>query len=150
MRNSHVLVHSTTYARERTHSNSSITRPKNIRTYLAFLESCITQRISEEQDVQRGAVEKAKIRKDMFHHIYHAKDAETGKADLLGEIDLLTAAGTDTTSTALAAIFFYLTRNQVAYGKLSAEIRETFARAEDIHAGPQLTSCRYLRACIDE
>ena len=38
----------------------------------------------------------------------------------------------------------------MVYEKLTAEIRKTFAQPEDIHAGQQLTSCRYLRACIDE
>lgn len=40
--------------------------------------------------------------------------------------------------------------NPHAYRKVSDEIRRTFSSASDIHGGPQLSSCRYLRACIDE
>lgn len=33
---------------------------------------------------------------------------------------------------------------------LEREVRQTFLRAADICSGPQLTSCTWLRACIDE
>ncbi|KAI0150549.1 cytochrome P450 [Xylariaceae sp. FL1272] len=33
---------------------------------------------------------------------------------------------------------------------LPNEVRSTFANGDEITAGPQLSSCRYLRACIDE
>lgn len=61
-----------------------------------------------------------------------------------------TRAGGETTSTALSALFFYLSRNPAVYQKLAHEIRSTFANSAEIHGGPQLASCRYLRACIDE
>lgn len=47
-------------------------------------------------------------------------------------------------------MFFYLTRNPKVYAKLTHEIRNTFQSAEDVHAGPQLSSCCYLRAFINE
>ena len=43
-----------------------------------------------------------------------------------------------------------MTRFPLVYEKLTAEIRSTFASSEEVHAGQQLTSCRYLRAFIDE
>lgn len=58
--------------------------------------------------------------------------------------------GGDTTSTALAAVLFYLSRSKEAYRKLADEIRTTFRSAESIRRGKQLSSCRYLRACLDE
>ena len=58
--------------------------------------------------------------------------------------------GSDTTSTAFAACFFYLLHNASCLERLSSEVRSSFADVEDIVLGPQLTSCRYLRACIDE
>ncbi|KAI4252088.1 MAG: hypothetical protein LQ352_004488, partial [Teloschistes flavicans] len=129
---------------------NELTRPKTMKTYLTFVVSCITQRIKAEE-----VAEKADSRKDMFHHVFHAKDLETGnigyaRGELFGEIDLLLMAGSDTTTTALAALFFYLTRYPHVYAKLTAEVRSAFARAEDIRAGQQLASLRYLRACIDE
>lgn len=59
-------------------------------------------------------------------------------------------AGSDTTSTAMAATLFYLVRNEHALRKVVEEVRATFSDVEDIAQGPALTSCSYLRACIDE
>ena len=59
-------------------------------------------------------------------------------------------AGTDTSSTAMAAVFFYLAHNPHAYARAVREIRDTFATVEDIRMGPKLNSCVYVRACVDE
>ncbi|KAI0840155.1 cytochrome P450 [Hypoxylon sp. FL0890] len=59
-------------------------------------------------------------------------------------------AGGDTTATAISALFFYLSRNPQSYMKLAREIRTTFTSGSEIKGGPQLASCSYLRACIDE
>ena len=58
--------------------------------------------------------------------------------------------GSDTTSTAFAACFFYLLHNPSCLERLSSEVRSLFADVEDIVLGPPLNPCRYLRACIDE
>jgi len=50
----------------------------------------------------------------------------------------------------MAATLFYLVRNPSALAQVTAEIRKEFTTVEDIHQGPQLNSCTYLRACIDE
>ena len=47
-------------------------------------------------------------------------------------------------------MFLYLTRNTSAYAKLTQEIRQTFARVDDIVTGQLLSPCSYLRAAIDE
>ncbi|KAI4868247.1 cytochrome P450 [Hypoxylon rubiginosum] len=72
------------------------------------------------------------------------------KGELWWEAHFLVVAGSDTTATAVSATFFYLSRNPKCYEKLAREIRSTFESAHDIEAGPQLASCRYLRACINE
>lgn len=59
-------------------------------------------------------------------------------------------AGSDTTSTALAATLFYLVRNPVALDRVAAEVCAAFADVEAIENGAALTGCAYLRACIDE
>lgn len=59
-------------------------------------------------------------------------------------------AGSDTTSTAMAATLFYLTRNPAAMKKVTEEIRGKFNDVEEIVQGPALSSCTYLKACIDE
>lgn len=58
--------------------------------------------------------------------------------------------GTDTTSTALAATFFYLCHYPESYKKVATEVRSAFNFSSDIRLGSQLNECVYLRACIDE
>lgn len=58
--------------------------------------------------------------------------------------------GAFSTSAGICAIFFYLSRNPRCYRRLADEIRSTFSTASDIQGGPKLSSCGYLRACIDE
>ena len=50
----------------------------------------------------------------------------------------------------MAGCFYYLSRNSEAYTKACAEVRQTFSSREEIRTGQKLTSCIYLRACIDE
>lgn len=59
-------------------------------------------------------------------------------------------AGSDTTSTAMAATLFYLVRNAYALERVTKEIRAKFGDEEEIVHGPALGGCTYLRACIDE
>lgn len=58
--------------------------------------------------------------------------------------------GGDTVATGTSATFFYLARNPECYQTLAREIRSTFDSDKDIQAGPRLSSCTYLRACIEE
>ncbi|OCK75144.1 cytochrome P450 [Lepidopterella palustris CBS 459.81] len=93
-------------------------------------------------------------RQDFFFHLLNARDPETGQGfsnnELWGESNLLIIAGSDTTSTAMAATFFYLVHNPLTLAKLTQEVREAFSSVEDIVFGPTLSGCAYLRACIDE
>jgi cytochrome P450 len=70
--------------------------------------------------------------------------------DLYAEAVIMIVAGSDTTSTTLAALFFYLCRNHAAYKKLVEEIRTTFPSLDAIRPGPELNWCIYLVACINE
>lgn len=92
--------------------------------------------------------------KDFFHYLLNAKDPETGEGfsmpEIWAESALLVVAGSDTSSTCLAGIFFYLTHNTTVLEKLAQEVRTTFKDVEDIKSGSTLSSCAYLRACIDE
>ncbi|KAK8052688.1 putative cytochrome P450 67 [Apiospora saccharicola] len=58
--------------------------------------------------------------------------------------------GSDTTATAISTTFFYLLHNPETYEKLKREVRPVFSEVEEIRGGAKLTSCRWLRACIDE
>jgi cytochrome P450 len=110
---------------------------------------------------KRYAVEKADAeksegdkRKDFFFYLLHAKDPSTGDTfqpqDLVGEAALLVGAGSDTSSTAISALFFYLARNERVLKKLQEEVRAAFTDVEEIKYSAKLTNLPYLRACIDE
>ena len=92
--------------------------------------------------------------KDLFAYLIEAKDPETGERlteeQVIAETGSLLLAGSDTQATALAATLFYCLHYTTALNKLQNEIRNVFNKVEDIRIGKQLTSCRYLRACIDE
>ncbi|KAI8952026.1 cytochrome P450 [Xylaria longipes] len=70
--------------------------------------------------------------------------------EIRSEATFLLSAGSDTMSTCLSALFFYLSRNADCYRKVAAEIRSKFTNSDSIRGGPRLSDCSYLRACIDE
>jgi len=113
--------------------------------YMAFAKQQAGERTKMGTDTDR---------KDFFYYLLNAKDPETGRGfttpELWGEANLLIIAGSDTTSTALAAAFFYLVHNPEKLEKLSKEIRNTFTDVEEIHSSPTLNGCSYLRAVVDE
>ena len=122
---------------------------------MAIIDSCLSHRIEEEGLRRREHRPTSKgSSKDLLHYLLQADDMEGGPGftplELRAETELLLSAGFDTTSAVLAATFFYLTRNACAYAKLAQEIRQKFARVDDIVTGQLLSSCRYLRAVIDE
>lgn len=58
--------------------------------------------------------------------------------------------GSDTTSTSLSGVIFYLTRNADLYKTVTKEVRNKFRSPYEVRLGPELNSCVFLRACIDE
>ncbi|KAJ4401317.1 hypothetical protein N0V82_010875 [Gnomoniopsis sp. IMI 355080] len=89
-----------------------------------------------------------------FYSIAAGDDIPTeeslGRSELWAEAVFILPAGGTTMSSALSAVFFYLSRYPEVYARLAAEIRTTFESGTDIHAGPQLSGCKYLRAVVDE
>ncbi|KAH8422253.1 cytochrome P450 [Aspergillus melleus] len=109
--------------------------------------------------IRRRAVTRARLgneikQKDLFYTMMNATDPKTGQTftqkDLWLESMLLLTAGSDTTSTAMSAVFFYLTHHPDARARLTQEIRTTFTNEEEICMGSQLNSCEFLRACVNE
>ncbi len=95
-------------------------------------------------------------RRDFYHYLIEAKNPNTDEkyepTELWAEASTLIAAGADTSSSALSATFFYLTRNPPALKRVQEEVREKF-KGQDIEAinwGTELKSCVYLKACLDE
>ncbi|KAI1365681.1 cytochrome P450 [Xylaria arbuscula] len=70
--------------------------------------------------------------------------------NVLSEIVFFITAGGTPTATTVCTMFFHLSRNPECYKLLASEIRSTFSSANEIKTGAQLSSCKYLRACIDE
>jgi cytochrome P450 len=124
--------------------------PQEIKSYYAFINDSVTSRMKMEQDNEN----EKPTRRDMFHFLCKATDPITGEYysedALQGEAAMLIVAGSDSTSTVLAGLWFYLSRNEMVYMRLLNELRSTFANSEEIVSGPKLASCVYLYACIDE
>ncbi|KAI1114907.1 cytochrome P450 [Nemania sp. NC0429] len=72
------------------------------------------------------------------------------KSQVWAEALFFFPAGGQTTSCALSAAFFYLSRHPLVYARLAAEIRDAFSDGSLIQGGPRLLGCKYLRAVIDE
>ncbi|KAI0411865.1 cytochrome P450 [Xylaria grammica] len=111
--------------------------------YLKILETAIRHRISHDPQGKQDLLY-------MTDTMRVSDDDETSMTEIENEAVFFLSAGSDTLSTTLSALFHYLSVNQRCYQRLSHEIRSTFTDASEIRSGPVLTSCRYLRACIDE
>ena len=132
-----------------------IISPSGIKAYFAFVEESIAARQKDEEESERLSTDGKEGRQDMFHFLFQATDPDTGKKgysqqELWAEASLLVVAGSDTTSITLSSFFFYIVRNPRAYQRLVKEIYSTFDSADEIIGGPKLSSCKYLRACVDE
>ncbi|XDG03854.1 hypothetical protein ABKA04_003469 [Annulohypoxylon sp. FPYF3050] len=124
-----------------------------VQNYYQFIYDSVTNRIALQQEQAKKP--ESERRKDMFYFLCEARDPDTGlpaydETTLRAEANLLIIAGSDATAVSLTSIFFYLTDNPYQYEKLVKEIRTTFETVGDIVYGPKLSSCTYLRACIDE
>ncbi|KAF5563111.1 cytochrome P450 monooxygenase E-class group I [Fusarium phyllophilum] len=125
--------------------------------FLRFAHNLVTER------VQRGSGD------DVLSGLLDAADPTTGNKltqdEIVAESILmlvageypsvkicaqLTSSGSDTSSTLLASLFFYLTRNPDKKDRLTREVRSKFSTREEICLGPALNSCRFLHACIME
>lgn len=113
--------------------------------FTLYARAAVTKRMSSEH---------TSTDKDFISYLIEAKDPNTGEGFTLPQVwaesSLLIAAGSDTSSTAMSALLFYLTRHPDKLSKLIAELQSHFPTVHDIHSGPELTACVYLRACIDE
>ena len=69
--------------------------------------------------------------------------------ELTAQAGMLVRAGSETTSTALSGITFYLGQSPQAYAKLVQEIRDKFSSADDIN-GKSTDTLPYLKAVIEE
>jgi cytochrome P450 len=120
-----------------------------------FVAQCLDKRSKVEQEQDREPKPNGQVRKDFFHWLFKAVDPATGKRgydldELYAECELLTIAGSDTTSAVLSAVFFYLVRRPEIQEKLKEEIFSTFSSYNEIKSGSKLASCKYLTAFLQE
>lgn len=117
--------------------------------FVAYASSCVKDRVAKERETGKND------RRDMMHYILDAKDPETGQPftdqDLDAESSLLIAAGADTTSSVLAAAFFYLTLPSThdVLIHLQRQLRHEFRDIAQITWSAIQTN-QYLRAVIEE
>ncbi|OQE11748.1 hypothetical protein PENVUL_c002G08830 [Penicillium vulpinum] len=107
-----------------------------------------------EEMLRQGIQASTKTGKGAFSILSKAIDPETGlplrMKELAGESATLIVAGTDTTSTALAACLFYLSHHPSALERATCEVRSVFESPDLIGMGTQMHQCVFLRACIEE
>lgn len=127
---------------------------KKARENAEFVQHACEQMQKRIQSEEKAKEEGRKLRKDFVHYLLESRDPKTGlgytKAELEADSILLIAAGSDTVSTIIAAACFYLLRNPRTLEKATAEVRRIFSDASEIRSGPQLNSCVYLQAVLEE
>ena len=121
---------------------------KDERRFYHYAEGVLGDRIATEDKSEAA-------RKDIMHHLIQGKDSNTGerftRKQLNVESSLLIAAGADTTSLTLAAIFFYLLRSPRVMRKLIKEIQSIYDSDDVGGISPSvLLGLPYLRAVVDE
>ncbi|KAH9902238.1 benzoate 4-monooxygenase cytochrome P450 [Xylariomycetidae sp. FL2044] len=127
--------------------------PQHLHEFDKFVIDSVTKRL-ELYEKQKTLAENER-RRDIMYFLCQAQDSSTGhktytEVELRAEALLLIIAGSDTTTTILSGILWYLTRYPRCYQKLVDELQGTFETPEDAVHGPKLVGCKYLRACIDE
>jgi cytochrome P450 len=89
---------------------------------------------------------------DLIMHMMRAhEDGERGmyENEIHINVGFLIPAGSETTTTALAGLFYYLGRNPEVYKVLAHEIHGVFKSEDDIHIKTTVT-LQYLIAVIEE
>lgn len=133
----------------------SVASPDAVVQWQNFVDKCLLDRTKVQDELETSPKPEEEVRKDFFYWLFKAIDPETGKRgytvdELYGECELLTIAGSDTTSIVMSSAFFYLARWPDVQAKLAQEIRETFSSYDEIKSGTKLQSCKYLTAFLDE
>lgn len=120
--------------------------------FIAFVSRMVGDRLALAKASACGGP--ASVVKDVFGFLAKAKDPETGLGlspnELAAESTTLIVAGSDTTSTSIAATLFYLAKHAAHRSRARAEVRTAFPSKSDIKLGPALSDCAFLAACINE
>ncbi|THU80149.1 cytochrome P450 [Dendrothele bispora CBS 962.96] len=92
-------------------------------------------------------------RRDLFHFLIDEDGLESvkpSKGTVISDALVSIIAGSDTTATALVAIFYYLLLNPHCQTRLRREIQSVFTNGEDPLDFTKLAHMSYLTGCINE
>jgi len=92
-------------------------------------------------------------RKDLFYHLSGEELPETERpsfGDLAQNGTLAIIAGSDTTSSILTAIIYYLLLNPAVYERLQEEVDSAFPSGEEPLDAAKLSHLEWLNGCINE
>lgn len=103
--------------------------------------------LSREKARKRMEMGDTLKRQDFFGHLIQRK--EIGQEYLMGNAQVLLAAGSETTATSLAGTTWYMLQNQDCLRRLTEEIRGAFKSMDEI-TGDSTAKCEYLHGVIEE
>lgn len=111
--------------------------------HLAMVQGLATKRMQNKDQEHRG---------DFMDFMMRAQGQEHGltSAELMGNSDTLIVAGSETTATLLCGVTYYLLSTPDAWIKCVTEVRNAFAKAEDISFQSASAKLPYMLACLDE
>ncbi|KAF7980603.1 hypothetical protein HWV62_37374 [Athelia sp. TMB] len=115
---------------------------------------------AEKRRFRDFCVERAKSRiaqgsmtKDVFHHFLNESGTEANPPsmpEVVQDSGLVIIAGSDTTSTVLSSLFWFIMTNPAIYSRLQAEIDSVFPPGEDALNVAKHIHMNYLNAVINE
>lgn len=122
-------------------------------TFTRFVQSAFKEREANQMALANSGSSEAP-RQDFIHYLVTAKNPNTGdrysQPELDAELRTLVGAGSDTTSTTIAASLYYLTRDAKALERVTTEVRSNFSNVNDILINQQIGKCEYLEGVIEE
>ncbi|KAF9873146.1 cytochrome p450 monooxygenase [Colletotrichum karsti] len=108
--------------------------------YVANSREKASQRLRRGADVERF---------DFFSHLLREKAIEANIDFFASQGTTLVAAGTETTSTFMSALTYYLLQNPRSLQRLQNELRQTFRQHSEINS-ETTKPLKYLNAAIEE
>ncbi len=106
------------------------------------------QRSQARMDI--GAVPEEGRRDFMTYMMRKDRNGEgLSETEIFANSPLIVGAGSETSATALAGLFFHLAQTPWAYKAVTDEIRTKFSSTDEINA-QRVSSLEYLIVCIDE
>ncbi|KAK8007929.1 hypothetical protein PG989_001919 [Apiospora arundinis] len=118
---------------------------KNLLIRLSGVEGLFVRLVRSKCE---GSLTSGSKKSSIYSNLRAAGDP-LGPAELDGNLTAIVIAGSETTGFALTATSYYLAKNPDCFRKAAAEVRSTFASAEEIN-DDAVRKLPYLKATIDE